>query len=76
MRGLNILQHRYTRNKCITKCQTTSNGILKTNYMEKPIITSDDLVEFDLDAYPIWTCTNRLRWDRSEVKITRQGFGI
>ena len=44
--------------------------------MEKPIITSDDLVEFDLDAYPIWTCTNRLRWDRSEVKITRQGFGI
>ena len=29
--------------------------------MEKPIITSDDLVDFDLDAYPIWTCTNRLR---------------
>ena len=44
--------------------------------MEKPIITSDDLVDFDLDAYPIWTCTNRLRWDRSEVKITRQGFGL
>ena len=26
------------------------------------MITSDDLVDFDLDAYPIWTCTNRLRW--------------
>ena len=30
--------------------------------MKEPMITSDDLVDFDLDAYPIWTCTNRLRW--------------
>ena len=36
--------------------------------MEKQIITSDDLVEFDLDAYPIWTCTNRLRWKYIDIK--------
>ena len=36
--------------------------------MEKPIITSDDLVDFDLDAYPIWTCTNRLRWYLGEFE--------
>ena len=36
--------------------------------MENPIITSGDLVEFDLDAYPIWACTNRLRWYLGEFE--------
>ena len=36
--------------------------------MGNPIITSDDLVDFDLDAYPIWTCTNRLRWKHIEFE--------
>ena len=25
--------------------------------------------EFDTDAYPIWTCTNRLRWKRTKVNV-------
>ena len=32
------------------------------------MITSDDLVDFDLDAYPVWTCTNRLRWYLGEFQ--------
>ena len=40
--------------------------------MGKPMITSDDLVEFDLDAYPIWTCTNRLRWRVTDLVRLQQ----
>lgn len=38
---------------------------IMANYKETPIETGEDLTgfaELDEDAYPIWTCTNRLRW--------------
>lgn len=42
------------------------------NYTETPIETGEDLtgfVELDEDAYPIWTCTNRLRWKRFDAEM-------
>lgn len=42
------------------------------NYKETPIETGEDLTgfaELDEDAYPVWTCTNRLRWKRTKVNV-------
>ena len=40
-----------------------------TNYPKENESKTNDFYEFDTDAYPIWTCTNRLRWKRFDAEI-------
>ena len=40
-----------------------------TNYPKENESKTNDFYEFDTDAYPIWTCTNRLRWKRTRINI-------